>query len=227
MAVDEVTNWATTPGGNQSPHPVGPQGRDATRIAWTFRDIMAAIARWRDAGGAGSGSWEQLSGSPFTPTNTQTYAITWDESLYNAMVFHYEDLETDTDNSTFYCSLGSNNGGTIYNSSGDYDGFYHVYTPFLTALSDSTIVRLGTAWGNDTGEGVSGRLELFAMSGSNNGALLKNASTFKNTAAAIVNQYTEAAFEGSSVAIDTLRFEVQGGAAFEASGSIWAYGLTK
>ena len=49
MAIEEVVDWNTTAGDNPAVHPVGPQGRDASRISMSIQEMQAAIARWRDS----------------------------------------------------------------------------------------------------------------------------------------------------------------------------------
>ena len=54
MAIEEVTDWATTIGDNLAHHPTGPDGDTPRRISASFREMQAAIARWRDTLGGGS-----------------------------------------------------------------------------------------------------------------------------------------------------------------------------
>ena len=74
MAVDEVTNWGTAVGTNASPHPSGPAGREAHRIGLTFRDIMGAIARWRDELAA--------AGGPVADGTTLNATLRWNGSAW-------------------------------------------------------------------------------------------------------------------------------------------------
>lgn len=63
MAIEEVTQWATATKDNIAHHPTGPLGRDAVRISTSFRELQAAIARWRDtlgSGGTPGGSTTQI-----------------------------------------------------------------------------------------------------------------------------------------------------------------------
>jgi hypothetical protein len=53
MAIQEVTEWATTTKDNEAHHPVGPRGREAPRTSLSFQELQAAIARWRDTLGSG------------------------------------------------------------------------------------------------------------------------------------------------------------------------------
>ena len=54
MAIEEVTAWQAVPADNIAHHPTGPQGSDAVRISSSFRELQAAIARWRDTLGGGT-----------------------------------------------------------------------------------------------------------------------------------------------------------------------------
>lgn len=52
--IEEVINWSTDDKQNKSFHPVGPQGRTAARTSYSFQEMQAAIARWRDSLGGNS-----------------------------------------------------------------------------------------------------------------------------------------------------------------------------
>ena len=49
MAIDEVENWEIVAKDNPAPLPAGPPGAKQKRIALSFTEIMASIARWRDS----------------------------------------------------------------------------------------------------------------------------------------------------------------------------------
>lgn len=53
MAIQEVVDWAGVTDDNVAHHPTGPQGEKAVRISTSFREMQAAIARWRDTLGGG------------------------------------------------------------------------------------------------------------------------------------------------------------------------------
>lgn len=48
-SITEVVDWETAPQANSAHHPAGPTGREATRVSLSFREMQAAIARWRDS----------------------------------------------------------------------------------------------------------------------------------------------------------------------------------
>jgi hypothetical protein len=48
MAIREVIDWFTTITDNIAHHPTGPSGERAAQISNSFREMQAAIARWRD-----------------------------------------------------------------------------------------------------------------------------------------------------------------------------------
>ena len=183
----------------------------------------AGAAPTFQAAGTGSG-WTKIGDT--TPTAAQTFDITWDESLYVAVRFEYEEIKTDTDNSTFYCRLGHTNGTVIFDQTGDYEGHIHAFSATLQNMSGTSIVTLHTAWGNATNEDIHGTLELTAFRNANSGAIIHNRCINKDTSGTLQGLVTDAHLEGTNVgAIDTIRFEVQGGATFLASGTVRAYGL--
>lgn len=53
MAIEEVTDWEILARDNSAVHPVGPRGRNANRTSFSFQELQAAIARWRDSFPAG------------------------------------------------------------------------------------------------------------------------------------------------------------------------------
>jgi len=168
--------------------------------------------------------WEKIGET--TPADAQTFDITWDESLYVAIRLEYEDLETDTDNSSFNCRLGHTNGTVIFDQTGDYEGHIHAYSATLQNMSTTSIITLHSAWGNATNEGIQGTLELTGYRKANYGAMVWNRCMNKNAAGDMQGLVAEAHLEGTNVgAIDTIRFEVQGGAKFLNSGVVKAYGL--
>lgn len=175
-----------------------------------------------DGTSVASGVWVKISET--TPTAISTVDMTWDESLYSAIKVDFEQLETDTDNDAMYMQLGSVDGATIHSTTSDYIGRYHVYQLGVSNLPETTQVRMITAWGNATGEGASGSMELWSYRGANNGAAFEIRTIAKNTAGASQRLLAQGVLTINS-SVDTIRF-LLGAGAFVATGTIRLYGLT-
>lgn len=179
--------------------------------------------------GGGGGAWETAV-ADVTPTNTNTFDITWDETKYSAIRMEWDALETDTDGASLFLQVGSANGGTIYNTAGDYS---HKSTDLTgtTWTFDASLgdIRLSSSWGNATGEGSYGRLEIVAANDSNNGGILNYEHVYKSISGSMTQLKGFVGLEGNiTAAVDTVRFGlVAGGHSFDASGTVRVYGLLK
>ena len=184
----------------------------------------AGAAPTFQAAGTGSG-WVKIGDT--TPSAAQTFDITWDESLYIAIRFEYEEIKVNTDGGVFYCRLGHTNGTVIFDQASDYEGQHHAYSATLTNMGTTSIITLSAGvWGNATNEDIHGTLELTAFRNANSGAIVHNRLMMKDTGGTMQCLVTDAHLEGTNVgAIDTIRFEVDSGKQFLASGTVRAYGL--
>ena len=103
MAIDEVVDWNTTPGNNPAVHPVGPGGREASRVSASFQEMQAAIARWRDTAQATTAELEDNTHAINTSAdkvlgyavlNTTTGVTVFASGNGDSSVWHYYDSTT-------------------------------------------------------------------------------------------------------------------------------------
>lgn len=203
----------------------------ATSLAWGSitgtlsdqTDLQAAI----DA--IGGGVWEQVAGSPFTPTATNEFAVTWDESLYSSIRIEIENLRTNTNGGTLRFFVGSG-GGVKHNSVGDYQNVYNAMTNGTWTLNGTTAdIRVAPSWGNAAGQGAYGTVELKGINSSDNGGILEYSVVTRNSSDSKTQRKGHVALEGGIDAdIDGFIVGlVAGGHSFLSSGQIRVFGLKK
>lgn len=175
---------------------------------------------------SGSGSWVQI-GSETVPPESQTFDITWDESLYRAIRFELYDIRVSTTSAQFNLRVGSGNGGTIYDNSGDYDGIYHNHgTASWFVLADTTLIPCtGGDWsGTIAADSLHATIEILHGASANTGCLVRARVSYKN--GSVYQVYNvDAKFIGANVAIDTLQFMVTAGKTFTVNGGVKLWGL--
>ena len=175
--------------------------------------------------GGGSGSWVKLISE--SPTASPTWEFTWDETTYSNIYVVLSGIQCATDAVSIYLRLGSDNGGTIANTGGDYDGGEIIWegTPTWAALADTDKVRLLPSTGNAAGEVISGSIEIKGGLDSTVGALIHSQLTFKNSAANIRYIEVNAFLDANPAVIDTVQLLTASGN-FTTNGTIAVYGLS-
>lgn len=201
-------------------------------MALSANDILREQRKWRQrvvdevGAGGGSGVWTlidetDISGSP------ANHEITWDESLYNEIKVKISGVQPATDGVSFYVIVGHTNGGTMINSTNDYDGTERLYETAgsPSALADSDQVRLLASCSNAANETINGDLLITAFDGSDLGCIIRAELLYINSAsnqrAHEVRAFTD---DGIGAAIDTYRLYWASGN-FANTGTIRTWGL--
>jgi hypothetical protein len=153
-----------------SREPSGSDKAEAIRIVTTdgekFFNSGSKVSGFA-AVGAGGG-WEEVAGSPFTPTVANTLNITWDETLYSHIRIIIDDIRTNDDNSLFGLRMGSGNGASIHSSAGNYQNQSMSYTVSgWTADGGDNHIPVAAQWGAGATEGLFGEINI--LGGYNNG----------------------------------------------------------
>lgn len=206
MATEEVTEWETTAADNAAIHPTGPRGRDSSRISRSFQELQAAIARWRDtlsAGGGGLATIDDttISGSP------ANHEITFDETAYDKIRIVLKQVQPATDGVSLYLIVGEANGGTMYNSTNDYDGHEITWEGDAVNYSetpDSNRVRVLSSCSNAANETISGEIIISGFVGSDTGCIIESKLTYVNSSSNIRTIETKT-FLDAGAAVDTYR----------------------
>ena len=173
-----------------------------------------------------TGVWTLLEDHDLTGDQT-TYEYTWDESTYNEIKIKLRGIQPQTDAVSFYCIVGHTNGGTMFNSTNDYDGSEKLYeSASWSALADTDLVRLAPSCSSASDELISADVIITAGSDTELGCLIKIDLLYINSSSNMrANQVTAFLDGSSSAAIDTVRFYWASSAAFANLGSIKVYGF--
>jgi hypothetical protein len=177
-------------------------------------------------GGGAGGNWEEITGSPFTPTATQTFNVTWDETLYGHVKMVIEDIRTNDDNSLFGIRLGSSNGAVIHASAGNYQTHEIEYvTGGWTHDGGNNHIPLADNWGSVASEGLWGEINIIGGSGNGTSAALISADVHYNINTGPIAARSVKSLLKVDAAIDTVQFRMTtGGDAFQVEGLIRVYG---
>lgn len=173
---------------------------------------------------AGTGAWVKI--DDYTPTATNTYDITWDETAYHAVRFQLESLGSTTDGTSWFIQVGSADGATIQTA--NYTGCYSDMAGAFANAPGSGDIRLCQSWGNAAGEELDGVIEVRTGNASSGGALIDSQVSYKKTNGTRSGRIFHSLWgDSSGAAIDTIRFAfLTGTDVHKASGTITAYGLT-
>lgn len=176
-----------------------------------------------DGTAAVGGAWEQISET--TPTAANTVSITFDETLYTAVRLEFEELQVATDSIYLAVRLGSADGGTIYNSTGDYIGMFDDMAGTWSAIADTSMVVITpSSVGNAAGEYLSGSVEVKNFASVNQGGTITADVLYHNTTGQQAHRWAKGALDQQEAAIDTIQLLLESGN-FVATGTIKLYGL--
>ena len=179
-------------------------------------------------GSRGGGSWVQL--IDVVPTNTATYDLTWDETLYSDIRIVLEDIQCDLDTLSFLLRVGSANGGTIYSGAADYDGITRIWegTGAYSGITTTDGVVLSTQTSNVANETVSATFEIIGSSSANVSCGITTKTLVINSSSGN-NRLTETKtfLPTIKAAIDTVRLYWGSTGKFQVAGTIKVYGLAR
>lgn len=198
-------------------------------MAFSDTDILKETRKWRQqvidestAGAAGAWSLldtESMSGDP------ANYEYTWDETAYDEIKIILEEIQPATDGVSMYLIVGHTNGGTMFNSTNDYDNIEQVWesdgAPF--AGPDTDKLRVLASCSNAANETISGEITISAFVGTDLGCLIRSRLLYINSSSNM-RAYESKGFldDGGSAAIDTLRlFFASGNLANTGTVRVW------
>ena len=202
-------------------------GAGQDNFVLTYDDASGLIGLEAAAGGGG-GSWVQISSQNVSGSPSQI-DLTWDESIYINVKVVIEGIQPATDGVTFRARFGSANGGTIYNSTNDYDGMQRAWegTGAFSALADSTRLDLAPSSSNASNETIDATIDILCSGNADLGAALKATLHYINSSSDQRVLETKAFLDdGINAAIDTIRLYFAAGN-FANVGTIKLYGLTR
>ncbi len=179
------------------------------------------------AAGAATSSWVELVSE--APSVANTWAHTWVEATYSNILVVVDGIVPGTDAVSIYLKLGSADGATISETSGDYDGIEMVWegtAPAWAGLADTDKIRLAPSIGTGTGEVFNASIDIKCTEGSNTGALVYSQVLYKNSAANHRAFEVKAFMDANPVAVDTVQLSLASGD-FTTAGNIAVYGLKR
>lgn len=157
------------------------------------------------------------------------YIHTWDETAYSEIKLVFESIQPASDGVSFYLTIGTTNGTSMFESTSDYDGVELIWesTPDYLDGSDTDKIRLLPSCSNASNETISGEVVLSALFGTDLGCLV-HAKLLYISSTSNQRAYEAKAFldDGSTGAIDTVNLFFASGN-FANTGTIRVYGLKR